>query len=525
METQNENFEKLYAETFNELYEGAIVKGRVLKIKDDGVIVDLGYKREGFIPSGELMDDECKTLKPEEEIDVQVTGFYDKQGFIRLSRQKAAAEKSWSMLEAALESGAPVKGKITGKVKGGMSVNIGGVAAFLPGSQIDLKVVRDADLLLGQTHDFRVIKLDQKGSNVILSRRVLLEEERSKAKSATLERIKEGVRVNGVVKNLTDYGAFIDLGGIDGLLHISDMSWGRINHPGELFSVNDRIDVLVLGFDREKEKVNLGYKQMRPDPWLGAVAKYPAGERFTGKVIGITDYGVFVELEEGVEGLVHVSEIDWIEKSKKPSKLFNINDKVEVSVLSVNINDKKISLSIKQLKPNPWDIVRERYSAGDRVKGVVRSFTDFGAFIGLEEGVDALLHISDISWLKHTRHPSDVLEKGQEIEIVITDIDAEKRRMSVSLKSLKPDPWIYDIPGRYGLGDTVNGRVSGIADFGIFVELGEGVEALLHVSEIEKKHDEKIEEIFKLGDELKARIINIDPEARKIGLSTKTMIG
>ncbi|MDO8281636.1 MAG: 30S ribosomal protein S1 [Thermodesulfovibrionia bacterium] len=525
MEIQNDNFEKLYADTFNNLHEGSIVRGKVLQIKADGVIVDVGYKREGFIPIGELLDDEYKSLVAEDEIDVHVTGLHDKQGFIKLSRQKAAAEKTWSNLEDALNNGTQVNGKITGKVKGGMTVSIGGVMAFLPGSQIDLKVIRDTDALIGQTLAFRVIKLDQKTSNVIISRRVILEEERNKQKDVTLVNIKEGAVMKGTVKNLTDYGAFIDLGGIDGLLHISDMSWGRISHPSELFSVDDEIDVVVLSFDPEKEKVTLGYKQRKADPWMSVEAKYPLGAKVSGKVIGITDYGVFIELEEGVEGLVHVSEIDWLEKVKKPSKYFSIGEIVETSVLSVNSSDKKISLSIKQLKANPWDLVKEKYTVGQQVKGTVKSFTDFGAFIGLDEGVDALLHISDLSWVKHIRHPSDVLEKGQEIEVAIIEVDADKRRISVGLKSLTPDPWITEIPNKYGLGDPVTGKVTNVADFGVFVELKEGVEALLHISEIDKKPSEKTEDIFKPGDELTARIIHIDLDNRKIGLSTKTMAG
>jgi small subunit ribosomal protein S1 len=525
MEIQKDDLEKLYADTFCNLREGSIVKGRVLQVKEDGVIVDVGYKREGFIPAGELLEDEHGTLKSEDTIDVHVMDLYDKQGFLKLSRQRAEAVKTWSILEEAFEKGHKIEGKITGKVKGGMTVNIGGVTAFLPGSQIDLKVVRDPDHFIGQTHSFMVIKLDQKTSNVIVSRRVILEEERSRLKNMTLLKLAEGAVMEGTVKNLTDYGAFIDLGGIDGLLHISDMSWGRISHPSELFSVDDKVEVVVLSFDPETEKVTLGYKQRRPDPWMTVEEKYPVGEKVLGKVIGITDYGIFVELEEGVEGLVHISEIDWLEKIKKPSKHFSIGDSVEASVLLVNKADKKISLSIKQLKPNPWDLVKENYSVGQRVKGVVKSFTDFGAFIGLDEGIDALLHISDISWVKHIKHPSDALEKGQEIEVAVIEIDTEKKRMSVSLKNLTPDPWLEEIPNRYMLGDPVKGKVSSITDFGVFIELEEGVEGLLHISEIEKKPEEKMEDIFTPGAEVEARIVNVDADGRKIALSTKTMIG
>jgi small subunit ribosomal protein S1 len=524
MEIHKDSLEQLYADTFKTLREGTIVKGRVLQLKDEGVIVDVGYKREGFISSEELLDDDRDTFKIEDEIDVHVMGLYDKQGFVKLSRHRAEAVKTWSSLESALEEEHQVEGKITGKVKGGMTVNIGGISAFLPGSQIDLKVVKDPDPLIGQTHSFRVIKLDHKTSNVIISRRLILEEERNKIKIVTLEKLKEGAMLKGTVKNLTDYGAFIDLGGIDGLLHISDMSWGRISHPSELFSVDDEVEIVVLNFDSEKEKVTLGYKQRRADPWMTVEEKYPISEKVTGKIIGITDYGIFVELEEGVEGLVHVSEIDWLDKVKKPSKHFSIGYEVEASVLSVNSNDKKISLSIKQLKPNPWETLKERYTVGQKVNGVVKSFTDFGVFIGLDEGVDALLHISDISWIKHIRHPSDSLEKGQEIEVAIIEIDVEKKRMSVGLKNLTPDPWIEEIPNRYRLGDSVQGKVSSIVDFGVFVELEEGIEALLHISEIDKNPEEKIEDIFQPDAELTARIINVDADNRKIGLSTKAMV-
>lgn len=451
-------------------------------------------------------------------------GLYDKQGFLKLSRQRAAAVKTWSTLEDAFEKAEEITGKITGKVKGGMTVNIGGVQAFLPGSQIDLKVIRDLDSLVGQSYSFRVIKLDHKTNNVIISRRIILEEERNKMKGDTLKKLVAGTVMKGMVKNLTDYGAFIDLGGIDGLLHISDMSWGRISHPSEIFSVGDEAEIVILSFDPETEKVTLGYKQRKQDPWISVEEKYPVGEKITGKVIGITDYGVFVELEEGIEGLVHVSEIDWVDKVKKPSKDFSIGDVVETAVLAVNKGDKKISLSIKQLKPNPWDLVKDKYTVGQRVNGVVRSFTDFGAFIGLDEGVDALLHISDLSWTKHVRHPSDVLEIDQNVEIEIIEVDPDKKRMSVSLKNMSPDPWLEEIPNKYNLGDPVTGSIVSIADFGVFVELEEGIEALLHVSEIEKNPDEKIEDIFSVGTEVSARIINVDVDGRKIGLSTKTMV-
>lgn len=519
------DLEKFYAESFKGLSVGSITKGKVIQVKTDGVIVDVGSKSEGFVPANELIENEINNLHPGDEVEVFIVNLNDHDGFVRLSRQRAEGVRSWDNIEVAFSKSQPVRGKITGKVKGGMTVNIGGVSAFLPGSQIDLKAPNNTDGMIGQTYSFKILNMNQRGSNVIVSRRALLEEERQKLRVQTIKNLQEGIRMKGKVKNLTDYGAFIDLGGIDGLLHISDMSWGRISHPGELFSVGDTVEVIILSFDPQTEKVTLGYKQKTPDPWASVEEKYPVGQRVLAKVITLTDYGVFVELEEGVEGLIHVSEIDWIEKNIKPSKFFSIGDRVEAIVLKLNIEDKKISLSIRKLKPNPWDIVKERYSVGQRVTGRVKNFAEFGAFITLDEGVDALLHISDMSWIKRVRHPSDILKKGQQVEVVVQNIEAEKERISVSLKDLTPDPWISEIPGKYELGDTVTGKVASIADFGLFIELEDGVEGLMHISEIEKKPDEKLEDVFKIGAEINARIINVNPDERKIDLSMKSMIG
>jgi small subunit ribosomal protein S1 len=522
---QLNDLEKLYANTFRGLKERAIVKGNVLQVKPDGIIVDVGTKCEGFIPLGELLENELTRLKPGDDIEVFVENLHDVNGFVKLSRQKAEGVKTWDLLENAFHNGAPVSGKITGKVKGGMTVIIGGINAFLPGSHIDIKATKNADHLIGKNCAFKVLNINHKGSNVIVSRRALLEEERSKLREQTLGTLQEGAIVKGTVKNLTDYGAFVDLGGIDGLLHISDMSWGRISHPGELFSIGDSVEVVILSFNPETGKVTLGYKQKRPDPWTSVEERYPVGEKILGKVITTTDYGIFVELEEGVEGLIHVSEIDWVEKSLKPSKYFTVGDKVEAVILRVNREEKKISLSIKQLKPNPWEIAKTKYTVGQKITGKVKSFADFGAFISLDEGVDALLHISDISWVKRIKHPSDVLKKGQQIEVIIRSIEPEKERISVGLKDLSPDPWLHEIPDKYRVGDTVNGKVVNVVDFGIFIELEDGVEGLIHRSEIERNQDEKLEELFKTGAEVTARIINVNPAERKIDLSMKTMIG
>ena len=525
MEIQVDNLEKLYADTFKGLKSGAITTGKVIQVKSDGVIVDVGAKCEGFVPLHEMTEDELATLAPGDEVEVFIVRISDSDGFVKLSRQKAEGAKTWDMLDDALKDNKPVDGKITGKVKGGMTVDIGGISAFLPGSQIDLKAPKNTDSLIGQTYTFRVLNLNIKGSNVIVSRRVILEEERNKQREETLKTLTEGITKKGIVKNLTDYGAFIDLGGIDGLLHISDMSWGRISHPGELFSIGDSVDVVILTFDKENEKVTLGYKQKKADPWATAEEKYPPGQQVIGKIITITDYGIFIELEEGVEGLIHVSELDWVEKSIKPSKFFSIGDKVEAAVLKVSKDEKRISLSIKQLKPNPWDTVKDKYEVGQKITGKVKSFAEFGAFIALDEGVDALLHISDMSWVKRIRHPSDVLSKNQEVEVVVLNIEPEKERISVGLKELTTDPWISEIPEKYTLGDSITGRVVSIADFGIFVELEEGAEGLIHISEIEKNPNDKIEELFKIADEITARVIKVNTDERKIDLTLKTMIG
>jgi small subunit ribosomal protein S1 len=523
MELQKEELEKFYADSFKGVQEGEILKGKIIQVRKDGVIVDIGTKCEGFVPAVEFSSDEFKGLSQGNEIEVYLINTGEFEDFVRLSKQQATQIKTWQLLEEAFQGGQHIEGEITGKVKGGMKVEIDGVKAFLPGSQIDLKTPKNTDQLIGKVYAFKVLNINNKRSNVIVSRRVVLEEEREQLKEELLSKIEEGAEITGVVKNLTDYGAFIDLGGIDGLLHISDMSWGRISHPGELFRIGEKVTVIVLKFDRNSERVTLGYKQRKPNPWSTADSKYSPGKRVTGKIINIVDYGIFIELEEGLEGLVHVSEFDWIEKIKKPSKYFSVGDTVEAVVLQVNSTDKRISLSIKQLKPNPWDMIKQNYSVGQKITGTVKGFTEFGAFLSLEEGVDALLHISDMSWTKHIKHPSEILKKGQEIEAVILSIDTEKERIAVGLKELNPDPWIEEIPKKFILGDHVKGKIVRISNYGLFIELDDDVEGLIYSSEIEKSHDERFEDIYKVGTELTARIIKIDPAERKIGLSMKAM--
>jgi small subunit ribosomal protein S1 len=523
VELRNDEMEKLYAETFQSIEEGTILKGKILALRQDGVIVDIGYKSEGFIPIEEFTSQEMASLEPGTHIDVFVERLEDSEGVIRLSKDRATKIKVWDNLELALREGSPVEGRITGKTKGGLLVDISGVSAFLPGSQVDVKPIKDIDNLIGKKINFKVIKLNNKLSNVIVSRRAILEGEIQKKKGETLEKLKEGQLMKGVVKNITDYGVFVDLGGIDGLLHISDISWGRINHPSEFFAIGDEIEVLILKYDEEHEKVTLGYKQRKPDPWSIVDEKYPVGKRVKGKVVSITDYGAFIELEEGLEGLVHISEIDWLSRPKHPSKYLSIGETVETVVLKVDKEERRLSLSIKQIKPSPWEMVSQRYSVGQKISGKVKTITDFGAFVGLPEGVDGLIHISDLSWTKHIKHPSEILRKGQKIEAVILGIEPDAEKMALGLKQIETDPWVHDIPERLKLGSEVNGKVLTITDFGIFVELEGGVEGLIYSSEIIKPASGKIEDVIKTGENIGVRIIKIDCEERKIGLSMKNL--
>jgi small subunit ribosomal protein S1 len=515
--------ERLYEETFHSIEEGAILEGKVLALKQDSVIVDIGYKSEGIIPIEEFSEEEIALLKPGCCIEVYIENIKDSDGVITLSKERATKIKVWETLENALNDGSSVEGKVTGKIKGGFSVNISGVNAFLPGSQVDIKTPKDIDSLVGKKMLFKVLKLNSKLSNVIVSRRAILEEERLKKKAETIEKLEEGSLIYGIVKNITDYGVFVDLGGIDGLLHISDISWGRINHPSEFFALGDEVEVIVLKYDGETEKVTLGYKQKRPDPWSTVDEKYPVGKKIRGKVVSIADYGAFIELEEGLEGLVHSSEIDWISKPKHPSKYLAIGETVDAVVLRVDKEERRLSLSIKQLKPSPWEMISQNYKIGQKITGRVKTLTDFGAFIGLPEGVDALVHISDLSWTKHIKHPSEVLRKGQKVDAVILSIEPEAERMALGLKQLEPDPWLNIIPEKFKLGTEINGKVLRITDFGVFVELEGGVEGLVYSSEIIKQPSERTEDVLKDGDNICVRIIKIDPEERKLGLSMKNL--
>ncbi|MEE8125468.1 MAG: 30S ribosomal protein S1 [Nitrospirales bacterium] len=508
----------LYDETFKNIEEGTITEGRVIDIQRDRVVVDIGYKSEGMIPVDQFSTEELETLAVNDPVQVYIEQCEDADGNLLLSKEKADKMKVWEDLEVAHKEEVQVQGKVISRIKGGMIVDIG-VKAFLPGSQIDLTPVRDLDGLVGKTYNFKIIKINHRRGNVVVSRRALLEETRDKRRQSTLSTLSEGQLIEGTVKNITDYGAFLDLGGIDGLLHITDISWGRVGHPSDIFSIGDRVEVLVLKYDRETGRISLGVKQKSPDPWTKVEEKYPERSRVKGKVVSLTDYGAFVELEPGVEGLVHVSEMSWTHEVRHPSKVVTVGDAIEAQVLHVDQHSRKISLGMKQTAPNPWDIIEEKYPEGTQIEGKVKSVTDFGAFVGLDEGVDGLIHISDMSWIKHIKHPSELFKKGQSVNAVILKIDKDKERLSLGYKQLVSDPWASDIPQRYHVGDCASGHVSKVADFGVFVELEGGVEGLIHVSEIGSDVQDGLEEKFAIGQELVAKIVKVDCEDRKIALS------
>lgn len=510
----------LYEETFRNFEEGSIIEGRVVAISKDKVVVDIGYKSEGIIPTDQFSSEELQTLKVDDRLQVYIEEREDAEGNLILSKEKADKMKVWEELEKSYKEEKVVEGRILSRIKGGMMVDIG-VKAFLPGSQIDLHPVRDLDSLVGKSFPLKIIKINHRRGNVVVSRRVLLEESRDKKRQTTLSTLKEGQAIQGTVKNITDYGAFIDLGGIDGLLHITDMSWGRVGHPSELFVVGDKVEVIVLKYDRETGRISLGLKQKTTDPWTNVAARYPVNSRVRGKVVSLTDYGAFVELEPGIEGLVHVSEMSWTHEVRHPSRVVSVGDQVEAAVLNVDPASRKISLGMKQTAPNPWDMVETKYPSGTRIEGKVKSLTDFGAFIGLDEGIDGLIHISDMSWTKHIKHPSELFKKGQKVEAVVLRIDKEKERLSLGYKQLTRDPWEDEIPQRYKLGETAVGKVTKITDFGVFVELEGGVEGLIHISETGLEPPARLEEKFKVQDALMMKIIKVDREERKIALSLR----
>ncbi|MBX3244671.1 MAG: 30S ribosomal protein S1 [Acidobacteria bacterium] len=503
-------------------HAGELVEGKVVGVSERGVLVDFGYKSEGVIPAEEFSGNIEDQVTVGDTIEAIIKTIHSGDAPPLLSRSDALSRKVWNDIEAAYNSETPIIGKIVDKTKGGLKVDINGVEAFLPGSQIDSRPIRSLDTYIGQDIEARIIKFSRRRNNIVLSRKVITDVEINAQKAETMSRLDVGYVVEGAVKNLTEYGAFVDLGGIDGLLHVTDMSWGRIQNPGELFKSGDTVQVKVLKLDRDKEKISLGYKQLQPDPWSTVVEVYDVGSHIKGKVSSVTDYGIFVELEPGVEGLVHVSEISWSKRSTSPKKLFHRGDDVDVQVLGVDTEEKRISLGMKQLQDNPWDTVAARYPVGSKIHGKIRNLTDFGAFVEIEDGIDGLVHVSDITWAKKLKHPKELLKKDQEVEAIITHIDTVGQRLSLSMKDLTPSAWESFI-ATHKPGDTVRGKVSRFTSFGVFVELGEGLEGLCHISELAEERVEKPDDIVQIGQEMDFKILRIENEDQKIGLSYRAV--
>ncbi len=512
----------LYEESFSRFQEGEVVTGRIISTDKDHVLVDIGYKSEGFIPNREFRDEAGNiNAQTGDEVQVMVERWDEDEEVVILSKEKATKIKVWEDIKKIYDDDGTIEGVITNRVKGGFSVEIG-VAAFLPGSQADLRPIRSLDEMVGKTFTFKILKYNRKRSNIVLSRRVILEQERGAKRSATLSAIQSNEVVEGFVKNITEYGVFVDLGGIDGLLHITDISWGRVKHPSELFSIGDKISVKVLHLDLERERVSLGMKQLAPDPWSTASENYPLGSHVSGKIVSLTDYGAFVELEEGIEGLIHVSEMSWTRKVRHPSKVVSVGELIEAVVLDIKPESRRISLGMKQVVPNPWDIISEKYPIGTTIEGKIKNITDFGLFIGIDEGIDGLVHISDISWTKRIKHPSELFKKGDMVQAIVLDIEKENERFSLGVKQLQPDPW-ETVAERYEVGKEITGTITNVTDFGIFIELEEGIEGLVHVSEISKEKIKSPVGRYAVGDIITARVMNINSEERRIGLSIKRM--
>jgi small subunit ribosomal protein S1 len=521
-EQEGKNFMELYEESLKSIQEGGVVKGEIVQIDKEFVLVDIGYKSEGVIPINEFIDpDGNVTARVGDNVDVLLERREDDEGTILLSKDKAAKIKIWDEIREIYDKDGTIRGKVVSRVKGGMSVDIG-LPAFLPGSQIDLKPIRDFDAFIGSEYDFKILKYNKRRSNIVLSRRAILEGERSKMRQKTLQKLENEAVMEGTVKNITEYGLFIDLGGIDGLLHITDMSWGRVGHPSELYKVGDPITVKVLNYDENSGRVSLGIKQLKPDPWTKADEKYPVSAKIRGRVVSLADYGAFVEVEEGIEGLIHVSEMSWTRKIRHPSQMLKVGDEVEVVVLNIDSGNKRISLGLKQVEPNPWDVIGERYPVGTTIEGRIKNITDFGIFIGIDEGIDGLVHISDISWTKRIKHPSELFKKGQEVQAVVLNIDKESERFSLGIKQLTPDPW-DEVPHKYPVACRVTGTVTNVTDFGVFVELEEGIEGLIHVSELTKEKGGNPLSRFNVDDVIQAKVINVSRNEKKIGLSIRKL--
>jgi len=517
-----DSFKELYEESLKTFQEGKVVRGEIVQIDKEFVLVDIGYKSEGQIRIAEFIDLEGQlTIKVGDRVDVLLVRKEDKEGRVILSKEKVARVKVWDEVEEAYRKRETIRGKIIFQVKGGLSVDIG-IPAFLPGSQADLRPIRDLGTLVGMEYDFRVLKYERHERNIVLSRRAALEAERKALREKTLGLLEKDAILEGIVSNITGYGLFIDLGGLDGLVHITDIAWRKVGHPSEIYQIGDKVAVKILSFDRERKKVSLGIKQLTPDPWSMAQEKYPVGARVEGHIVNLKEYGAFVEVEKGIEGLIHVSEMSWTGNIKHPSQILNVGNIVEAMVLSLDVSKRRISLSIKQLEPNPWDTIAENYPLGAIIEGKIKNITDFGIFIGIAEGIDGLVHISDISWTKKINHPSELYKKGDQAQAVILYIDKENERFSLGIKQLTPDPW-DDIPEKYKSGTRINGTVTSITDFGVFVELEEGIEGLIHISQLPKDKQSKPLKGFQIKDEIEAEVVNVSQEDKRIGLSIRKL--
>ncbi|MBU0992038.1 MAG: 30S ribosomal protein S1 [Proteobacteria bacterium] len=513
---------QLYDESFQRFGEGELVKGRIISVDKDFVLVDVGYKSEGQIPIEEFREDDGTiNVNIGDKVEVMVEVWDEEEESVVLSKEKAAKIKVWESIKEIHDADGIVEGEITSRVKGGFSVDVG-LQAFLPGSQADLRPIRNLDEMVGKKYKFKVLKYNRKRSNIVLSRRAILEQEREDTRSATLAAMEEGKVMEGIVKNITEYGVFADLGGVDGLLHITDISWGRVKHPSEMFSVGDKITVKILSYDLQNERVSLGMKQLTPDPWSIATEKYPVGSHVSGKVVSLTDYGAFVELEEGIEGLIHVSEMSWTRKVRHPSKIVSVGEVVDAVVLDLKPENRRISLGMKQIVDNPWEVISEKYPIGTVIEGKIKNITDFGLFIGIDDDIDGLVHISDISWTKRIKHPSEVYKKGDTVQAVVLDIDKDSERFSLGIKQIHPDPW-KSVAERYAPGKEITGNITNITDFGVFVELEEGIEGLIHVSEISKEKIKTPVGMYNIGDAITAKVMNINSDERRIGLSIKRL--
>jgi small subunit ribosomal protein S1 len=509
--------QELIAKSLRDFKEGSIVKGRILEIRPREVLVDIGYKSEGVIPVSEFEDSD--QVEVGDEVEVLLERLENEDGMVVLSKEKAAHKQNWDKIVKVFEGDGLIKGKVKAVVKGGLTVNIG-VEAFLPGSQIDIVPPKDLQQFVGNTYDFKIVKINDERKNVVLSRREIIEQERAEKRSKFLESVKVGDTVQGSVKNLTDFGAFIDLDGMDGLLHITDMTWGRLTHPSELLKIGQIVEVVVLDINKEKERVSLGLKQTQRNPWDKIEERFPVGAKVHGKVTNLVPYGAFVEIEEGVEGLIHVSELSWTKRITRPSDVLAQGQEIDAVVLGVNKEEQKISLGVRQLEPNPWDAIEQRYVIGSEVKGKIRNMTAYGAFVELEEGIDGMIHVSDLSWTRKINHPSEILKKGDEVEAVVLDIDKVNQRISLGIKQLESDPW-KEIDQKYKIGDLVKGKVTKLASFGAFVQLQDDIDGLVHISQLSEEHVAKVKDVLKVGQDVEARVIKVDKAERRIGLSIK----